>query len=79
MWVECLIEDEQGRTIEQFGQIVTRETLRTNFFYTIGNRLVAGNYDMVLKSSNQEIYRRSFQLSGQPSDSSHLQSSMMTN
>lgn len=79
MWVECLIEDEQGRTIEQFGQIVTRETLRTNFFYTIGNRLVAGNYDMVLKSSNQEIYRRSFQLSGQPCDSSHLQSSMMTN
>ncbi|MEO1981047.1 MAG: HTTM domain-containing protein [Fuerstiella sp.] len=65
MWVECLVQDEEERTIEQFGQFVPRESLRANFFYTIGNKLVAGRYSMVLKSANQEIYRRHFSMTGE--------------
>ncbi len=65
MWVECLVQDEEERTIEQFGRFVPRESLRANFFYTIGNKLVAGRYSMVLKSANQEIYRRHFTLTGE--------------
>ena len=65
MWVECLLQDEDERTIEQFGQFVTREMLRANFFYNIGNKLVPGRYSMVLKSANQEIYRRPFTLFGE--------------
>lgn len=79
MWVECLVEDSQGHKVEQFGQFVTREMLRTNFYYTIGNRLLPGDYEMVLKSANQEIYRRKFNLTGETCQSTNLQSSMMTN
>ncbi|MCP4171822.1 MAG: HTTM domain-containing protein [Fuerstiella sp.] len=64
MWVECLLQDDEERTIEQFGQFVPRESLRANFFYTVDSKLVAGRYSMVLKSANQEIYRRHFSLSG---------------
>ncbi|MCA9084714.1 MAG: HTTM domain-containing protein [Planctomycetaceae bacterium] len=65
MWVECLLKDEDGRVIEQFGQFVTREMLRANFFYKLGNKLIPGKYSMVLKSSNQEIYSRPFTLRGE--------------
>lgn len=68
MWVECLLQDEDGRTIEQFGQFVTREMLRANFIYKFGNKLVAGDYNMVLKSANKEIYRRPFNLEGTPEE-----------
>ena len=66
MWLECLLVDEENRTIEQFGQFVTRDMLRANFSYKFGNKLVPGNYQMVLKSANQEIYRRKFALNGTP-------------
>ncbi|MDG1894251.1 MAG: HTTM domain-containing protein [Fuerstiella sp.] len=65
MWVECLVQDDQERTIEQFGQFVPRESLRANFFYTLGNKLVTGQYSMVLKSANQEIHRRHFSLTSE--------------
>jgi hypothetical protein len=68
MWVECLLLDDEERTVEQFGQFVPRENLRANFFYTIGSRLVTGRYCMVLKSANQEICRRHFSLNGKSSD-----------
>ena len=67
MWVECLLQDDEERTIEQFGQFVPRESLRANFFYTVDSKLVSGRYSMVLKSANQEIYRRHFSLNGQSS------------
>lgn len=66
LWVECLIQDAEQRTIEQFGQIVSRDSLRSPFFYQLGNKLEPGSYDVVLKSANQEIYRRSFDLVGTP-------------
>jgi hypothetical protein len=66
LWVECLIQDAEQRTIEQFGQIVSRDSLRSPFFYQLGNKLEPGSYDVVLKSANKEIYRRSFDLVGTP-------------
>lgn len=66
LWVECLIQDSEQRTIEQFGQIVARDSLRSPFFYRLGNKLVPGEYSVVLKSANREIYRRNFQLVGSP-------------
>ena len=78
MWIECLLQDEDNRTIEQFGQFVTREMLRANFMYRIGNKLIPGNYQMVLKSANQEIYRRRFSLTGTP-DNELNAGSVLTN
>jgi len=65
MWVECALEDDEGRIIEQFGQFMTRDMLRANFTYEFGNRLVPGHYSMVLKNLKQEIYRRAFELTGE--------------
>lgn len=64
LWVECLVQDSDGRTIEQFGQFVTREMMWADFTYHLGNKLLPGEYSMVLKSANQEIARRRFTLSG---------------
>ncbi|MEZ6123236.1 MAG: HTTM domain-containing protein [Planctomycetaceae bacterium] len=78
MWVECNLEDAEGHTIDQFGQFVTRDMMRANFEYALGNRLVAGDYVMVLKSANQEIYRRPFRLTGTPPQSNSVES-LLTN
>ncbi len=64
--------------IEQFGQIVTRDMLRSNFFYTIGTKLLPGQYSVVLKSANREIYRREFLLTGQPPTSTQMDT-LLTN
>ncbi len=66
MWVECVLQDSEERVVERFGQFVTREMLRANFTYRFGNRLLAGEYSMVLRNANQEIYRRDFKLTGEP-------------
>ena len=68
LWVECLLQDSEGRLIEQFGQFVTRDMLRANFMYHIGNKLLPGDYQMVLRSANKDIYRRPFKLTGSPPD-----------
>ena len=78
MWVECILEDEDGRMIERFGQFVTREMLRANFLYTLGNKLLPGQYSMVLKNANQEIFRRGFTLTGVPPAGTALHD-MLTN
>lgn len=66
MWVECVLQDSEDRVVERFGQFVTREMLRANFTYRFGSRLLPGDYSMILKNANQEIYRRHFKLSGAP-------------
>ena len=66
LWVECVIEDDQNRIIDVAGQFVTRDQLYSSFPYQTGNKLVPGNYWVVLKSSGQEISRRQFTLSGDP-------------
>ncbi|MEZ6062661.1 MAG: HTTM domain-containing protein [Planctomycetaceae bacterium] len=71
MWVECILQDTEKRTIEQLGQFATRDMYRVNFPYLLGSRLVPGEYEFVLRSSGQEIYRRRFHLKGngeQPAD-----------
>lgn len=78
MWVECLLQDDEERVIERFGQFVTREMLRANFTYTFGDRLLPGNYSMVLKNAGKEIYRRDFALTGEPPVSTANQG-MLTN
>jgi len=66
LWVECFIEDDQERVIDNSGQFVTRDVLFANFTYFAGDRLVPGDYWMVLKSSGKEISRRPFTLAGEP-------------
>jgi hypothetical protein len=76
LWVECLVEDCDGRTIEQFGQFINRESMLADFKYFLGNKLLPGEYNIVLKSANQEIARRRFQLNGVSEDS---ETELMTN
>ncbi|MEQ9406281.1 MAG: HTTM domain-containing protein [Fuerstiella sp.] len=78
LWVECLLQDSEQRTVEQFGQFVTRDMLRANFIYHIGNKLLPGEYSMLLKSANQEIYRRPFRLTGTPPQQT-LDAGLLTN
>jgi hypothetical protein len=78
LWVECLIQDDQNRTVEHAGQFVTREMLHANFAYETGNSLVPGRYSMVLKSSNKEVFRREFTLNGDP-EKVPTMNEMMTN
>lgn len=66
LWVECALEDRSRRIIDSSGQIVTRDLLYASFKYDIGNKLVAGDYWMVLKSSGKEIARRPFRVTGDP-------------
>lgn len=78
MWVECVLEDSDGRMIEQFGQFVTRDMLRATFTYQFGNWLVPGKYHIVLKNNRQEISRRRFTLTGEAPETPAAQT-LMTN
>jgi len=78
MWVECVIEDEQNRIIDSNGQFVTRDLLFANFQYHVGNKLMPGNYWMVLRSSGMEVSRRPFTLTGDPETLPQM-SDLMTN
>lgn len=66
LWVECVVEDDQSRVIDSSGQFVTREKLFATFSYDAGNKLVPGDYWLVLKSSGKEVGRRPFKLTGDP-------------
>lgn len=66
LWVEVLLQDDQQRTIEQSGLIVTRDQLYANFAYQTGNALLPGRYSMLLRSSGKDISRRTFTLRGDP-------------
>ena len=66
LWVQCAVEDQDGRTVDSSGQFVTRDLLFANFTYDAGNKLVPGDYWMVLKSSGKEVARRPFKLTGDP-------------
>ena len=66
MWVECVLEDDEGHSIDSVGQVLTREMLRGHFSYALGNKLLPGRYSMVLRSAGHEISRRDFTLSGEP-------------
>lgn len=62
LWLECNLHDSEGRLIERGGLIVTRQILRTNFFYTLNEALEPGQYQFVFLSSGTEVARRTFSL-----------------
>ncbi|MCA9034370.1 MAG: HTTM domain-containing protein [Planctomycetaceae bacterium] len=62
LWVECVLVDDQDRTVSQCGQFVTRDMLHANFFYNTCESLVPGRYALMLKSSGKDIYKRHFTL-----------------
>ena len=74
LWVEVLLQDDQRRTIQQSGQVVTRDMMYQNFWYQTGNALIPGDYWMVLKSSGKEIFHRKFTLTGDPASMPEMQS-----
>jgi hypothetical protein len=78
LWVECILEDDQNRIIDNSGLFVTRDMLFANFRYQACNKLIPGSYWMVLKSSGKEISRRPFKLIGSP-ESAASTGGLMTN
>ena len=56
MWVECSLHDADGRLLDRNGFVVTREMLRCDFYYNIGEVLEPGAYDLIVRSGGQEIY-----------------------
>ncbi|HAD61465.1 MAG TPA: hypothetical protein DCG12_19685 [Planctomycetaceae bacterium] len=68
MVVECVLMDTEDHVIEHSTEIVTRDMLRYNFVYTIGSNLLPGQYQMILRSGRNEVYRRGFRVTGTPPD-----------
>lgn len=58
MWVEVTLEDRDQRVLRRFGQIVPRETLRSNFTYVFDDSLTSGAYDFVVRYDHTEVARR---------------------
>ncbi|MEX1229205.1 MAG: HTTM domain-containing protein [Planctomycetaceae bacterium] len=62
MWVECNLHDADGPIIDRVGNVVSRETARTEFTYDLRESLEPGDYMLVLKTKGREITRRYFTL-----------------
>ncbi len=62
LWVEVNLHDSEGKKLSHVGQIVPREDLRVFFNYRLDESFEPGDYELVLKSSGQEISRRKFRL-----------------
>ncbi len=62
MWIECNLHDADGHVIDEVGQIVERQKLRASWGYEMKSSLEPGTYWLVIRSSGQEITRRSFEL-----------------
>lgn len=58
MWLECNLHDAQGRIVDRNGQVVSREMLRANFYYTLSGAIRPGKYFLVLKGRDGELMRR---------------------
>ncbi|MBT4865308.1 MAG: HTTM domain-containing protein [Planctomycetaceae bacterium] len=58
MWLECNLYDSRGNQLDRVGQIVSRETTRANFYYSLNEVLDPGEYFFVLKSGGQEVMRK---------------------
>lgn len=62
MWIECNLHDADGHVIDEVGQIVERTKLRASWAYEMKRSLEPGTYWLVIRTSGQEITRRSFTL-----------------
>lgn len=67
MWVECNLHDADDRIIDRTGMVISREMMRANYLYQLGDALEPGDYFLVLKSGGKEVARRPFRLKGQGS------------
>jgi hypothetical protein len=58
LWLEVNLHDARKRLIERSGQVMTRERIRTHFFFDMSERYPAGEYELVLLIEGQEVTRR---------------------
>ncbi|MEX0704735.1 MAG: HTTM domain-containing protein [Planctomycetales bacterium] len=64
LWIECNLHDGDGHAIDEVGQVVPRESLRSNWYFPIDRGLDPGKYSLVLKNAGREIERRPFRIVG---------------
>ena len=71
MWLDCVLcesvtdENDQlvpGRILHKTGQVVMRETFRSNFFFRMDESMEPGEYFLKLRSANEEVARKRFTL-----------------
>jgi hypothetical protein len=62
MWIECNLHDGDGVVIDNVGQIIDRNTLRSSYSFSMIDVLSPGDYYLVLQSRGIEITRRKFTL-----------------
>ncbi len=65
MWLEVVVQDADHQTVQEVGQVVPREDLRTAFVYQFADLLRPGEYDFVLRYDGAEITRRRVTLVGE--------------
>lgn len=58
LWVECLLTDAGGRLIDHKESVVERNSMRGTFTCRLDESLPAGSYQLILKSSGEEVARR---------------------
>ncbi len=62
MFLECLLVSEQGLVFDQSQGIATRESFRYTFNYLLPESLEAGKYQFILKLNNQEVARKTIEV-----------------
>jgi hypothetical protein len=62
MWIECNLHDSDNVVIDNVGQVIDRNTLRSSYSFQMVDVLPAGDYFLVLQSRGIEITRRKFTL-----------------
>jgi hypothetical protein len=67
LWLEINLHDARNRLIERFGQVMTRERIRSHFFLDMSERYPPGEYDLVLQIEGREVMRRRIALRAQSS------------
>lgn len=70
MWIDCVLQDGQQRTITRVGQVCVRENLRCFYNFVLGEELIPGEYRMAIYSRGQEILHRTFKVIGKAPEGS---------
>jgi hypothetical protein len=72
MWLDCVMceavpddQDDEGRLVPgrilyRTGQVMFRESFRTNFIFNVDTGIAPGEYFLMLHSANQEMARKRF-------------------
>ncbi|MBX3438578.1 MAG: HTTM domain-containing protein [Planctomycetaceae bacterium] len=64
MWVELNVLDRENHVLRRIGQVVPRENLRTEFYFSFDESLEPGTYDFALRYDGVELTRRRVTLAG---------------